>query len=483
MDDSLLLSRYVDSGCQESFEAIVTRHSGWVFSVSLRAVHDRHLAEDVTQAVFLILARKAATIRPGTPLSGWLFKVSRFAVSDALKRRTRMRNRENRFAEFFKTVAPTGDPNSADDNISDELSACLDEAVACLSESDRQAVLLRFYEGKSLAEVGQILGASEEAAKKRVSRAVDKLRKHFAKRGVVAPLALLLLLLAQRSSAAGILPDFLGPGAVSHVAQSIAQGALKLMASAQARLLGAILAAGLALFVGIHVMGGADPSSQSIPVPVAFQPATLPAVPSQITPVPPATLPQSPRFADLWIGYKGQLLWRSDAFADPPPTPFLLKFGEQHEKPYAVAVDPRGNFFIKPLDQAILESPVIRLAQNDYDPGPVNEIERVHSMLSLIDPPPAGFSILPDVATKALAEQDWHKLRRSQDDDGTIVVEPQQPFRFNNINVNLDGIIPGDGRIESIEVPEPATLTLLLGAGALLLRRRRRRVANRRDFP
>src|SRR3954468_24028661 len=105
MDDFVLLSRYVESGCQESFQEIVTRHSGWVFSLSLRAVRDRHLAEDVTQAVFIVLARKARTIREGTPLSGWLFKVSRFAVSDALKRRARIKNRENRFADFFKATA------------------------------------------------------------------------------------------------------------------------------------------------------------------------------------------------------------------------------------------------------------------------------------------------------------------------------------------------------------------------------------------
>src|SRR4051812_43394278 len=85
MDDALLLSRYVETGCQESFEQIVTRHSGWVYSVSLRAVRDRHLDEDVTQAVFRTLARKAKTTRPGTPLPGWLSKASRFAVSDALK--------------------------------------------------------------------------------------------------------------------------------------------------------------------------------------------------------------------------------------------------------------------------------------------------------------------------------------------------------------------------------------------------------------
>src|SRR5205814_255274 len=104
VDDWALLSRYVQTGCQASFGRIVERHSPWLFSLALRAVRDRHLAEDVTQAVFIILARKAATIRQGTPISGWLFKASRFAVNDALKRRTRMKNRENRFAEFFKAA-------------------------------------------------------------------------------------------------------------------------------------------------------------------------------------------------------------------------------------------------------------------------------------------------------------------------------------------------------------------------------------------
>src|SRR4051812_39082383 len=204
MDDTVLLSRYVETGCQESFEEIVSRHSGWVFSLSLRAVRDRHLAEDVTQAVFLILARKAKTIRAGTPLSGWLFKASRFAVSDALKRRTRMKNRENRFAEVFKATAATGDGGEGllDSAVADDVSQTLDEAVACLSETDRQAVLLRFYEGKSLAEVGAILGTTEEAAKKRVARAVERLRKYFTGRGAVASMAVILLVLSSRGAEA-----------------------------------------------------------------------------------------------------------------------------------------------------------------------------------------------------------------------------------------------------------------------------------------
>jgi len=301
MDDFVLLSRYVETGCQESFQEIVTRHSGWVFSLSLRAVRDRHLAEDVTQAVFIVLARKARTIREGTPLSGWLFKVSRFAVSDALKRRARIKNRENRFAEFFRATSAAGMDN---DNIADGISQTLDEAVACLSESDRQAILLRFYEHKSLAEIGVILEISEEAAKKRVARAVERLRKYFSTRGIIASVALLLLLLSNRSAqAAEFIPII--PTAAPSLANTIAEGALKLMAHANARLLGAILAAGLALMIAVPTLGGALVRSivaTTAPSPVPVKPLPLPAIPYQTESVSQAKISAEPRFADLWIG-------------------------------------------------------------------------------------------------------------------------------------------------------------------------------------
>ena len=284
MEDWVLFGRYVESGCQASFDVLVIRHAGWVFSLSLRAVRDRHLAEDVTQAVFLILARKAASIREGTPLSGWLFKTARFAVSDALKRRTRMRNRENRFAEFFKATArEQGNPLFDSGDVSDELSQTLDEGVACLSESDRQAVLLRFYENKTLADVGAILGISEEAAKKRVARAVTKLRKFFVTRGVMASMAIVLLMLARRSDAATGMPAIVG-ATVSGTACGIADGALRLMAHARGTLLGAIFAAGLGVVVGLPLLWSAvrpapAPELVSIaPEAMQFQPIPDPVV-------------------------------------------------------------------------------------------------------------------------------------------------------------------------------------------------------------
>ena len=142
MDDTALLTRYVETGCQDSFEEIVSRHSGWIYSLSLRAVRDKHLAEDVTQAVFIILAKKAGSIHPDTPLSGWLFKTSRFAVSDAIKRRVRMQRRENRAAELFRQ-ASGGGITLNEDNISDEVSAALDE-TPILVRSDMICAAVRW---------------------------------------------------------------------------------------------------------------------------------------------------------------------------------------------------------------------------------------------------------------------------------------------------------------------------------------------------
>jgi hypothetical protein len=370
---------------------------------------------------------------------------------------------------------------SPEEALSDQVSGTLDEAVACLSEADRQAIVLRFYEGKSLAEVGLSMGTTEEAAKKRVARAVKKLRGHFERRGLVIPLALLMLLLAGRSHAAGAIPEIVAPAAAPPVAHSIAEGALRLMTHAQAKLLGAIFAGGLALLLGIWA---AIPVAPPPPATVAQAPAAPRAtirIPTT-RPADPERQPEpAPRFADMWIGYKGQLLWRSDTYADPDPVPFVLKSGPRFERPYAVAVDPTGNYYIRPLDQAILEYPAVQLAHTDYDPIPVAPHERVSTMLSLIaDGAPAGFSILPDPARGLLEEQNWHRLRRSQDEEGTVVVEPPSPMRFSPLNFGAGGLGDGGALTETISVPEPALLGLLALAPLLL---RRRRVAKNRDIP
>jgi RNA polymerase sigma factor (sigma-70 family) len=180
MDDRELLAAYARDRSESAFSELAGRHLAWVYSVALRHVGNPALAEDVAQSVFVLLARKAGSIRFETVLGGWLFRTTRFVANRALRSETRRRAREGMAASMIPS------PTSSDEKeaVWKRLENHLEEAVASLSETDRQAVLLRFYQKKSLLEVGRCLGSSEEAAKKRVSRAIQKMRVFLLGRGV-----------------------------------------------------------------------------------------------------------------------------------------------------------------------------------------------------------------------------------------------------------------------------------------------------------
>lgn len=175
--DSVLLRQFAETQSDEAFAALVTRHINLVYSVALRQTGQPQHAEEITQAVFIILAKKAAGLRHERALMSWLFQTTRLTANNFVRGEMRRRRREQE--AYMQSVLDESAPD-----IWPRIAPLLDTAVASLREKDRRAILLRFYEGRNLREIGEVLGASEDAAEKRVNRALEKLRNHFAKRGV-----------------------------------------------------------------------------------------------------------------------------------------------------------------------------------------------------------------------------------------------------------------------------------------------------------
>jgi len=197
MDDAGLLWEYASCKSDAAFSALVARHVPLVFSAALRQVQNQSLAEDVTQVVFVILARKAGQLPEKTVLAGWLYRTTRHVAAKALRSEQRRRKREQESLQM-----QSNEPEAA----WEQLAPFLDEAMAQLGELDRGAVLLRYFQNKSLREVGRAFGMSEDTAQKRVSRAIDRLRRLLLKRAAVPEAALSGLL---SSHAAQIAPGYL----------------------------------------------------------------------------------------------------------------------------------------------------------------------------------------------------------------------------------------------------------------------------------
>ena len=181
-DDMDLVRQYARCRSEEAFATLVSRHVNLVYSVSLRQVRDPHLAEEITQTVFIILARKAGSLGPKTVISGWLYRTARYAAAKALTGRRRRQDREQ---EAYMR-------SELDENQTDtwsDVEPLLETAVGQLGQSDQNALALRFFEGRSFKEVAAVLGTTEAATKMRVNRALEKLRSFLGKRGMTLSVA------------------------------------------------------------------------------------------------------------------------------------------------------------------------------------------------------------------------------------------------------------------------------------------------------
>ena len=169
MSDLDLLDQYARENRQDAFAALLERHLKLVYSAALRQVRSPELAEEVAQSVFADLARSAGKLEPQTILTAWLYQVTRRTAIDMVRRESRRQLREQIAVDMTNINSSSSEWTA--------IEPLLDEAMEALDPPDRTAILLRYFEDKSLREVGRTLGTSEDAAQKRVSRAMAGARE------------------------------------------------------------------------------------------------------------------------------------------------------------------------------------------------------------------------------------------------------------------------------------------------------------------
>ena len=323
MTDRTLLERFAKTRSHDAFAGLVHRHFGMVYGAALRQVRDPSLAEDVCQAVFIILAEKASSMSSNVILAGWLIRATHLASRDALRAESRRRNHEQHYA------AMTNEKTFSPDGFSDELSPEIDRALSHLNDADRGAIVLRYLRDEPLAQVAVALNVSEETASKRLQRAMGKLRDYFVRHPITPSVAALETTMQKlshispptsvvQSAAAVTLPD----GATIR-STSIAKGTMKMILWTKLRVAAMVMLALLGMVaIGTLSTGRAQ---------TATQPSSQPAVTAPIAAT-TRTGQSNPAVASLPCGLSVEVLgvnevpsdgktwWRADGLllSEPP---------------------------------------------------------------------------------------------------------------------------------------------------------------------
>ncbi len=246
-DDAELLRRYAEENSEEAFAEFVRRNLGLVYHAGLRQCGgDVHRAQDVAQTVFTDVARKAGSLARRPALAGWLHTSTRYAAAQAVRGEVRRQRREQEAHAMNEILAKAnGDVAVAAEW--ERMRPVIDEALHALPERDREAVLARFFEGRGFAEVGARLALSEDAARMRVERALEKLRLALVKRGVTSTATALGVALANQAGAnvpAGLAASVTGAALAAGVG---AGGALVFMGMSNLK---SVLVSGVVVLVG-----------------------------------------------------------------------------------------------------------------------------------------------------------------------------------------------------------------------------------------
>jgi len=237
LDDIELLREYVERDSEAAFAALVERHINKIYSVTLRRTGNPHQAEEITQAVFVILARKARQLSRGVILYSWLYKTARLTSAAFIRGEIRRTRREQEAC--MQNVNET-----SESEVWPQIAPLLDSALAALNETDRRALMLRFFYGKSMKEIGANLDANEDATKKRVGRALEKLQNYFFKHGVRSTTSALenailanSVLVAPAALAKSVTAVAIAKGATASTSTlTLIKGALKIMAWTKAKI-------------------------------------------------------------------------------------------------------------------------------------------------------------------------------------------------------------------------------------------------------